>query len=43
MKQMKKSLLTLVLLVCSVLLWKPVQAEAAEKTVGNLVLMVDFV
>ena len=43
MKQIKKSLLTLVLLVCSVLLWKPVQAEAAEKTVGNLVLMIDFV
>lgn len=39
---MKKSLLTIALLVCSVLLWKPVQAEAAEQTVGNLVLMVDF-
>ena len=43
MKQIKKSLLTLALLICSVLLWKPVQAEAAEKTVGNLVLMIDFV
>ena len=42
MTNMKKSLLTIVLLVCSVLLWKPVQAEAAEQTVGNLVLMVDF-
>ena len=42
MTHMKKSLLTIVLLVCSVLLWKPVQAEAAEQTVGNLVLMVDF-
>lgn len=39
---MKKGLLTIALLVCSVLLWKPVQAEAAEQTVGNLVLMVDF-
>ena len=42
MTHMKKSLLTIVLLVCSVLLWKPVRAEAAEQTVGNLVLMVDF-
>lgn len=43
MTHIKKSLLTIVLLVCSILLWKPVHAEAAEQTVGNLVLMVDFV
>lgn len=42
MTHIKKSLLTIVLLACSILLWKPVHVEAAEQTVGNLVLMVDF-
>lgn len=38
----KKSLLSITLFVCGLLLWKPVQAVAAEQTVANLVLMVDF-
>ena len=37
-----KSLLSITLFVCGLLLWKPVQAVAAEQTVANLVLMVDF-
>lgn len=42
MTHMKKSLLSIALFVCGLLLWKPVQAEAAEQTVANLVLMVNF-
>lgn len=42
MTHMKKSLLSIALFVCGLLLWKPVPAEAAEQTVANLVLMVDF-
>ncbi|WP_418878923.1 hypothetical protein [Waltera sp.] len=38
---MKKSLLSIALFVCGLLLWKPVQAEAAIQ-VDNLVLMVNF-
>ena len=38
----KKSLLSITLFVCGLLLWKPVQAVAAEQTVANLVLMVNF-
>ncbi|MFR2335300.1 MAG: hypothetical protein ACLS7I_03445 [Waltera sp.] len=38
---MKKSLLSIALFVCGLLLWKPVQAEAATQ-VDNLVLMVNF-
>jgi hypothetical protein len=38
---MKKSLLSIAFFVCGLLLWKPVQAEAATQ-VDNLVLMVNF-
>lgn len=38
----KKCFIGIVLSVCSLLLWKPVQALAADRTVANLVLMVDF-
>ena len=38
----KKCFVGIVLSVCSLLLWKPVQAFAADRTVANLVLMVDF-
>ena len=38
---MKKGLLSIALFVCGLLLWKPVQAEAATQ-VDNLVLMVNF-
>lgn len=41
MTHMKKSLLSIALFVCGLLLWKPVQAEAAIQ-VDNLVLMVNF-
>lgn len=41
MTHMKKSLLSIALFVCGLLLWKPVQAEAATQ-VDNLVLMVNF-
>lgn len=41
MAYMKKGLLSIALFVCSLLLWKPVQAEAATQ-VDNLVLMVNF-
>lgn len=41
MTHMKKSLLSIALFVCCLLLWKPVQAEAATQ-VDNLVLMVNF-
>lgn len=41
MTYMKKSLLSIALFVCGLLLWKPVQAEAATQ-VDNLVLMVNF-
>lgn len=41
MTHMKKSLLSISLFVCGLLLWKPVQAEAATQ-VDNLVLMVNF-
>lgn len=37
----EKSLLSIALFVCGLLLWKPVQAEAATQ-VDNLVLMVNF-
>ena len=41
MTHMKKSLLSIAFFVCGLLLWKPVQAEAATQ-VDNLVLMVNF-
>lgn len=41
MTHMKKSLLSIAFFVCCLLLWKPVQAEAATQ-VDNLVLMVNF-
>ena len=41
MAYMKKGLLSIALFVCGLLLWKPVQAEAATQ-VDNLVLMVNF-
>lgn len=41
MTYMKKGLLSIALFVCGLLLWKPVQAEAATQ-VDNLVLMVNF-
>lgn len=41
MTHMKKSLLSIALFVCGLLLWKPVQAEVATQ-VDNLVLMVNF-
>ena len=41
MAYMKKGLLSIALIVCGLLLWKPVQAEAATQ-VDNLVLMVNF-
>ena len=41
MTHMKKSLLSIAFFVCGLLLWKPVQAEAAIQ-VDNLVLMVNF-
>ena len=41
MTHMKKSLLSIAFVVCGLLLWKPVQAEAATQ-VDNLVLMVNF-
>lgn len=41
MTHMKKRLLSIALFVCGLLLWKPVQAEAATQ-VDNLVLMVNF-
>ena len=41
MTHMKKSLLSIALFVCGLLLWKPVQAEAATQ-VDNLVLRVNF-
>ena len=42
MTYIKKSLLSIALFVCGLLLWKPVRAAAADQTVANLVLMVDF-
>lgn len=41
MTYMKKGLLSIAFFVCGLLLWKPVQAEAATQ-VDNLVLMVNF-
>ena len=41
MAYMKKGLLSIAFFVCGLLLWKPVQAEAATQ-VDNLVLMVNF-
>lgn len=41
MTHMKKSLLSIAFFVCCLLLWKPVQAEAATQ-VDNLILMVNF-
>ena len=41
MTHMKKSLLSIAFFVCGLLLWQPVQAEAATQ-VDNLVLMVNF-
>ena len=41
-KYTKKCFGGIVLFVCSFLLWNPLQAQAAEQTVANLVLMVDF-
>lgn len=41
MTHMKKSLLSIAFFVCCLLLWKPVQVEAATQ-VDNLVLMVNF-
>jgi M6 family metalloprotease-like protein len=41
MTYMKKGLLSIALFVCGLLLWKPVQTEAATQ-VDNLVLMVNF-
>lgn len=38
----QKRLITFVLFICSLLLWKPLHTEAAEQTVANLVLMVNF-
>ena len=38
----RKCLGGIALFACSFLLWKPVQAFAADRTVANLVLMVDF-
>ncbi len=41
MAYMKKGLWSIALFICGLLLWKPVQAEAATQ-VDNLVLMVNF-
>ena len=42
MKKIKKGLLTIMMITFCIILWKPVTVAAAEKTIGNLVLMVDF-
>lgn len=38
----KKRFVIITFVLCSILLWKPVHAQAAEQTVANLVLMVNF-
>lgn len=42
MRKIKKGLLTIIMISFCIILWKPVTVAAAEKTIGNLVLMVDF-
>ena len=42
MKHVKRNLIFIALTVCGILLCKPAYASAETKTVGNLVLMVDF-
>ncbi len=42
MKHIKRDLIFIALTICGILLCKPAYASAENKTVGNLVLMVDF-